>query len=135
MSSGDVIFKAVSPQFTVPDLVQTANYCRDVLGFQISSFWDGERAVTNPSRPVYFAILCRDRVQMFFNQADGPGEPRAGSKAYDAYFHVTGVDMLGEDLRRRGAHILEEPEDRLYGQRELVVLDCNGLTLAFAESR
>jgi hypothetical protein len=29
--------------------------------------------------------------------------------------------------------ILEGPENRVYGQRELVVRDCNGLVLAFGE--
>ena len=40
---------------------------------------------------------------------------------------------LAEELRRRGADIIDGPEDRIYGQRELVVQDCNGLILAFAE--
>jgi catechol 2,3-dioxygenase-like lactoylglutathione lyase family enzyme len=33
-------FHAV-PQFTVPDLVRTARYYRDVLGFEVGGFWDG----------------------------------------------------------------------------------------------
>src|SRR5258705_6394207 len=33
---------AAIPQFTVPDLVRTTEYYRDVLGFQIAG-WDGER--------------------------------------------------------------------------------------------
>ena len=32
------------------------------------------------------------------------------------------------------AEILDGPEDRVYGQRELVVKDCNGLILAFGEA-
>jgi hypothetical protein len=50
------------------------------------------------------------------------------------YFHVTGVDALGAELRRRRATILEGPDDREYEQRELVVRDCNGLILAFGEA-
>jgi catechol 2,3-dioxygenase-like lactoylglutathione lyase family enzyme len=135
VSTNEIRFEAVTPQFTVPDLVKTANYYRDVLGFRISSFWDGERAVQIPKGPVYFAIVCRDHVQVFFNQADGAA-PRSGpAEGYDAYFHVAGVDALSAELRRRGADIIEEPGDRIYGQRELVVRDCNGLTLAFAQSR
>ena len=135
MRPSDIRFDAVTPQFTVPDLVKTAQYYHDVLGFQISSFWDGERAVQIPKGPVFFAIVCRDHVQVFFNQADG-SEPRSGRAdgAHDAYFHVAGVDALCAELRRRGADILEEPQDRVYGQRELIVRDCNGLVLAFAEN-
>ena len=46
---------------------------------------------------------------------------------------MTGIDALAEELRTRGADILDGPEDRIYGQRELVVKDCNGLILAFGE--
>ena len=35
-------FTSAVPQFTVPDVVQTAEYYRDVLGFQIAGYWDGE---------------------------------------------------------------------------------------------
>ncbi len=135
MSTSDIRFQGVTPQFTVPDLVKTAQYYRDVLGFKISSFWDGERAIQVPKGPVFFAIVCRDHVQVFFNQADG-SDPRSGRAdgAYDAYFHVAGVDALCAELRQRGANILEAPEDRSYRQRELVVRDCNGLVLAFAET-
>jgi hypothetical protein len=89
-------FGAVTPQFTVPDIVRTVAYYRDVLGFQVAGYWDGERVT-------------------------------------DAYFHVTGIDALAVEFRSRGAEILDGPEDRSYGQRELMVRDCNGLILAFAE--
>jgi hypothetical protein len=36
-------------------------------------------------------------------------------------------------VRARGADIIDGPEDRTYGQRELVVKDCNGLILCFGE--
>ena len=52
---------------------------------------------------------------------------------YDAYIHVTGLDLLVDELKRRGATIVEGPVDRVYGMRELVVEDCHGLRLAFGE--
>ncbi len=36
-------FEKAVPQFKVPDLVRAAEYYRDVLGFQIAGYWDGER--------------------------------------------------------------------------------------------
>lgn len=118
-------FEAAVPQFTVPDVVQTAEYYRGVLGFQIAGYWD---------TPPVFAIVHRDQVELFFNRAD-ESQPRTGRAqgAYDAYIHVTGVEALAADLRARGADILEGPEVRVYEQRELVVRDCNGLVLAFGE--
>ena len=56
------------PQFTVPDLVRTAEYYRDVLGFKIDGYWDGQHASLAPANPPVFAIVSRDGVQLFFNR-------------------------------------------------------------------
>lgn len=61
-----------------------------------------------------------------FARAEPPG-------AYDAYLRVTGIDALAEEVSTRGADILDGPEDRVYGQREFVIRDCNGLIVAFGE--
>ena len=129
-----ISFVAAVPQFTAPDLVRTAEYYRDVLGFRIAGYWDGERVSFTADPPPVFAIVSRDQVQVFFNRADQP-DVRTGRAegAYDAYLRVIGIDALAEELRTRGAEILDGPEDRIYGQRELVVRDCNGLVLAFGE--
>ena len=129
-----ISFVAAVPQFTVPDLVRTAEYYRDVLGFQIAGYWDGERVSPVPETPPVFAIVWRDQVQVFFNRADQPDvRIRPAEGAPDAYLRVIGIDALAEELRTRGADILDGPEDRVYGQRELVVTDCNGLILCFGE--
>ena len=108
-TTGDtaVRFQAVAPQFTVPDVVRTAEYYRDVLGFQIA----GYRA-----DPPVFAIVFRDDVQFFFNRADG-AEVRTARRrdGYDAYVGVAGVDALADELRERGADIVEGPCDRCTG--------------------
>ena len=125
---------AAVPQFTVSDLVRTAEYYRDVLGFQIAGYWDGERVSLDTDPPAVFAIVWRDEVQIFFNRADQPNvrlRPAEGTP--DVYLRVTGVDTLAEELRTRGAQIIDGPEDRVYGQREVVVTDCNGLILCFGE--
>lgn len=127
-------FDSVVPQFTVPDVVQTAQYYRDVLGFEIAGYWDGDEEHHDPERPAFFGIVRRGPVRLHFNRAD-QSEVRTGKAegAYDLYFHVTGVDALVEELRRRGADIVDGPDDRVYDQREVVVRDCNGLMLAFGE--
>jgi catechol 2,3-dioxygenase-like lactoylglutathione lyase family enzyme len=130
-----VRFEAAVPQFTVPDVVGTAEYYRDVLGFEIAGYWDGERAGFETDPPPVFGIVRRDRVQLFFNRADTDSvRPGRGDDAYDAYFRVSGLDTLYAELRGRGAEIVDGPGERIYGQRELVVRDCNGLVLAFGES-
>lgn len=125
---------AAVPQFTVQDLVRTAEYYRDVLGFQIAGYWDGARVSFATDPPPLFAIVWRDEVQVFFNRADQPEvRTRPVEGAPDVYLRVTGVDALAEELRTRSANIIDGPEDRTYGQRELVVTDCNGLILCFGE--
>ena len=122
------------PQFAVPDLVRTAEHYRDVLGFRIAGYWDGERVSPDGSPASVFAIVSRGDVEVFFNRAERPlvRRDRAVSGP-DVYVRVTGIDALARELGARGAEILDGPEDRVYGQRELVVRDCNGLVLAFGE--
>ena len=121
----NIQFEGAVPQFTVPDVVGTAEYYRDVLGFQLAGYWDA---------PPVFAIVWRGKVELFFNRAN-QSEVRTGRArgAYDAYLRIVGVDALAAELRARGADIVEGPETRVYGQRELVVRDCNGLHLCFGE--
>ena len=133
-ASAAVRFEAATPQFTVPDVVRTAEYYRDVLGFQIAGYWNGERASLETDPPPVFGIVKRDQVQLFFNRADGPVRRARAVDGYDVYLSVTGLDVLAAELRARGADIVDGPEDRIYGQRELVVRDCNGLVVAFGEA-
>lgn len=129
-----ITFVAAVPQFSVPDLVRTAEYYRDVLGFQIAGYWDGERVSPVPDTPPVFAIVWRGQVQVFFNRIEQPVvRARPNESAPDVYLRVIGIDALAEELRARGAEIIDGPEDRVYGQRELVVADCNGLILCFGE--
>ena len=119
-------FQSIVPQFTVPDVVRTAEYYRDVWGFRIAGYWQD---------PPVFAIVERDGIELFLNQARPGTAPRTGrvEGGYDVYLHVQGLDVMARDLAKRGAEILEGPVRREYGQRELVVRDCNGLVLALGE--
>jgi catechol 2,3-dioxygenase-like lactoylglutathione lyase family enzyme len=131
-----ISFIAAVPQFSVLDLVRTAEYYRDVLGFQIAGYWDGESVSLVPDTPPVFAIVWRGQVQVFFNHVEQPAvRARPAEGAPDVYLRVIGIDALSEELRARGAEIIDGPEDRVYGQRELVVADCNGLILCFGEDR
>lgn len=127
-------FISAVPQFTVPDVVKTAEYYRDVLGFQIAGYWNGESVSMEPAEPPVFGIVWRDKIQFFFSRADdSPVRTGRAEFALDAYIRITGVDELATELRKRGAEIIDGPEDRIYNQRELVVADCNGLVLCFGE--
>lgn len=38
-----ISFVAAVPQFAVREVVRTVEYYRDVLGFQVAGYWDGDR--------------------------------------------------------------------------------------------
>ena len=118
--------RGITPQFTVPDVVATAEYYRDVWGFTIDGYWRD---------PPVFGIIERDGFRMFFNKADPGTTPRTGRVAhgYDVYLDVQGLDAWTERLRENGAEIIDGPALREYGQRELVVRDINGLIIALGE--
>src|SRR6266576_5892099 len=108
---------AAVPQFSVPDLVRTAEYYRDALGFQIAGYWDRERVSFATDPPPVFAIVWRDEVQVFFNRAGEPAtRPHPAEGGPDVYLRVEGVDALAEELRARGANIIDGPEDRADAQ-------------------
>lgn len=74
-----VTFKSVAPSFVVSDVVATANYYRDVLGFQILGFF---------ADPPVFAMVGRGGVEIHFGKADAEPQPsnlkfrRISSDAY-----------------------------------------------------
>ncbi|HEX7051206.1 MAG TPA: VOC family protein [Longimicrobiales bacterium] len=129
-----VQFGGVVPHMAVADVVHTAEYYRDVLGFEIDGYWDGEEVHQDPTRSAVFGIVRRGQASIHFNRGQQANPPsRLSEGAYDLYFNVVNVNVLADELRGRGAQIIDGPEERVYGQRELVVRDCNGLILAFGE--
>jgi uncharacterized glyoxalase superfamily protein PhnB len=125
-ASAHASIRAITPQFTVPDVVATAEYYRDVWGFTINGYW---------LDPPVFAIIERDGFRMFFSKAEPDTKPRTGrvSHGYDVYIDVHGLDAWVELLREKGAQIIDGPDVRVYGQREVVVKDLNGLIIALGE--
>jgi len=127
-------FASVVPHIAVPDVVRTAKYYRDVLGFEIAGYWDGDEVHQDSSRQAVFGIVRRGRASIHFNRGKQARVPsRLSEGAYDLYFDVTNLYALADELRSRGAEVLDGPEERVYGQREFVVRDCNGFVLAFGE--
>lgn len=125
-----VQFGSVVPHMAVPDVVRTAEHYRDILGFEIAGYWDGEEVHHDPAREAVFGIVRRGEASIHFNRGEHLRLPsRLSEGAYDLYFEVTNVHALADELRGRGAEILDGPEERVYGQRELIVRDCNRFVL------
>jgi hypothetical protein len=119
--------KSICPHFVVPDVVASAEYYRDVLGFKIMGYWFD---------PPVFAIVARDNVELQLGKSDDRAPPSPNSVrregSLDAYIWVDHVDALYAELQGRSAKILEPPAMRVYKCYELVVEDNCGFRLCFS---
>src|SRR4249920_2592132 len=102
------------PVLHVPDVVGTATFYRDVLGFT----WDfGDEA---------YAVVWRDNSAIHFVKDDTT--PRGlhlfqWVKDVDAYYK--------EIVDRGGATVANKPTNQPYGIREFWVSDVNGVAIVF----
>ena len=121
-------FQSISPQFVVPDVIVAAEYYRDVLGFQILGYF---------YEPPVYSIVRRDTVEIHLGRVDPNADAAAAPNtphredSIDAYIWVDDVDALFQELKSRGAKIVEAPTVREYHCNEMVVEDKFGFRLAF----
>ena len=121
----------VAPYFVVDDVVKTANFYRDTLGFQYDRLW-GE--------PPGFCMVYRRGVVVMLAQLETTGgmrpnrmvDPEGG--AWDAYVWVDDADALHAEFVGKGAKIVRGPCDQHYGCRDFEVEDCNGYRLCFGHT-
>ena len=96
---------AVAPYFLVDDVVATANYYRDKLGFTFERFW-GE--------PPCFCMVARGGVVIMLSQSTTTGVMRPNPvadperEAWDAYVWVDNADALYAEFKSRGVRIARE---------------------------
>jgi uncharacterized glyoxalase superfamily protein PhnB len=114
--------------FLVDDVLRTAEYYRDVLGFEIE-FVYGD--------PPFFGSVSRDDAVINFSLSEPPGRRNSVASAgpgngVDATIVVTDVDEICEELQGRGANIIKAPESMDYGMREGHIEDMNGYRLALS---
>jgi predicted enzyme related to lactoylglutathione lyase len=120
----------IAPYFIVDDVVSSANYYRDKLGFYYERFW-GE--------PPRFCMVKRDGIVIMLGQLDETGvmrpnggvDPEGGP--WDAYIWIENADMLYEEFKSKGVTIARDICDQPYGCRDFDVEDCNGYRLCFGQ--
>ena len=122
---------SIAPYFIVDDVVTTANYYRDKLGFRYERFW-GE--------PPCFCMVQRNGVVIMLSQFEKTGfmrpihtaDPERG--AWDAYIWVDNADALHAEFKSKGVKIVRGICDQPYGCRDFEVDDCNGYRLCFGQN-
>jgi uncharacterized glyoxalase superfamily protein PhnB len=105
--------------FVVQDVLKSVAHCSDVLGFKIE-FTYGE--------PTFYAGVERDDVTIHLPAARQT-KRQVGQGAINVF--VTEVDAIYEELKSRGARVLNEPKDRPYGMRDFDIDDLDGNRLTF----
>jgi uncharacterized glyoxalase superfamily protein PhnB len=118
----------IAPYFLVADVVRTANYYRDVLGFSYERFWGD---------PPAFCMVRRSGIVVMLSQ-HGPdaharpnGRTDPGRDAWDAYVWVDDADQLFAEFKAKGAAIVRGLCDQVYGCRDFEIDDPNGYRLCF----
>jgi predicted enzyme related to lactoylglutathione lyase len=119
-----------APQLFVNDVIESAEYYRDVLGFSF------DRVFGDP--PVFVGVT-RGGAKLLLRTAPEGRSPLVSNAAFpggftDAYIYCDDVMALAAELRAKGADIVVEPIERpIYRGRELHVRDCNGWVLCFGQ--
>jgi len=119
---------SVAPYFIVDDVVATANFYRDKLGFHYERFW-GE--------PPCFCMVGRGGITIMLSQLAKTGVMQSNrpvdpcGEAGDAYAWVENADALCKEFKAKGVKIARGVGDQPYGNRDFDVEDCNGYRLCF----
>jgi uncharacterized glyoxalase superfamily protein PhnB len=116
-----------APYFPVADVEQSAVHYEKVLGFR------REYAAGSPQQ---FAILSRDGLPIMLRLVDdatriSPNERQGGT--WDAFFWVSDVQSLYEELRGKGADVVYAPKQTEYGMTEFATRDREGYILGFGQ--
>ena len=115
-----------APVLIVGDLVASAEYWRDAVGFDLPGYWGD---------PQTFAILARDGCELMLCQGPSDFRPRPNwtvvENIWNVYFRVDDVDALHADFVERGARIDYAPCDQPWKMREFGIQDLDGNDIAF----
>jgi catechol 2,3-dioxygenase-like lactoylglutathione lyase family enzyme len=120
---------AVAPYFTVPDVVRSAEYYRDVLGFSFERFWGDPPSFCMVHRRGVVIMLSQLGLQTTLARPNAQIDPEAS--AWDAYVWVDDADALLAELEATGARIVRGICDQPYGCRDFDVEDLDGYRICF----
>ena len=120
----------IAPYLIVDDVVTTANYYRDKLGFNYERLWN---------EPPSFCMVKRNGIVIMLAQLEHPGvmrpnrivDPEGG--AWDAYIWIDNADALYAEFKSKGVTIARGICNQPYGCRDFDIDDCNGYRLCFGQ--
>jgi hypothetical protein len=119
---------AGAPVLLVSDVVASANYFRDAVGFQYDRFYGD---------PPNFCIVHRDGHRLMLAQVDDPGKItpywKVRHQTWNAYFWVDDAEGLYRELVAAGAKIDYGLDNKPYGIREFGIQDLDQHDIGFGQ--
>ena len=116
----------IAPVFLVKDVVKSAEYYRDFLGFRFDRYWGD---------PADFVVLQRGGITIMLNSDEGkvkssnPNHRAHSDTRWDAYLLVPSADAIHDEFLSRGAQIVRPIANAEYGLRDFEVQDLDGYIL------
>lgn len=120
-------FTGHAPVLLVSDVVASAAYYRDALGFCYEQMWGD---------PPCFCILHRDGLSLMIGNANAEQiQPNTAVRpgTFDVYFWVDDVWSLHDAFEAAGAKVVRAIQQQEYGCLEFIVADLDGNQLAFGQ--
>lgn len=115
--------KAQAYVLAVHDIHGSAAYFEEILGFR-PEWNDGDN----------WRALVRDGVRVMLGRClDALPPSQLGDHSYFAFIATDDVDVLHAEFLTRGAQILSDPTDKLWGWREMGVATPEGHRMMFAQ--
>ena len=118
-------FLRSASHFLVKDVIESAEFYRDKLGFQILGYF---------GQPAIFVMVSRGDVEIHMSFSKSEIIHKASdlqSLPCDVYIWVSDIEGLFEELNENKVAIVEGPVKRIYNCTEIIIKDCNGYYLVF----
>jgi uncharacterized glyoxalase superfamily protein PhnB len=115
------LFKHVTPILCVNNVEKSLKYYKDILGFSIEWFWSEDKGFNKGTAS--FASVCRGDIGYFLAE-QCQGNPGAWSSLF--LENLDELEVLYQEYLKTGADIIEPPEDKPWGMREMLVQDLDG---------
>ena len=121
----EIEFKNIAPHLIVSDVVASAEFYRDSLGFDFNQFW-GE--------PPNFVILFRGSVQLMLSQDKTNAPQPLQNGGFDAYIWLNqGIDKLFYEYKQKKVEIVEPLETTFFQMQQFLIKDNSGYVLCFGQ--
>jgi uncharacterized glyoxalase superfamily protein PhnB len=123
-ASATATIRELVPLFFVEDILRSAAFYQERLGFELTQKWE-------PEGKLGWCRLARDGSAVMLQQANDEDGPAAGrGRGVCFYFNCDDVQAIYSEFTERGL-ALQPPAAAFYGLNQVFVTDPDGYELCF----